>query len=132
MQNSKIEQFKSQKIFDIKKRTYAYGVLTINFIRDLPNDMASSIIARQLLRAATSIGANVAEGQSASSKKEFINFHNHALKSANETKFWLGMIKDSKVYSDYKVDVLLEEAKEIASILAAIIISSRNKRYKTF
>lgn len=127
-----MEQFKSQKIYDIKKRTYAYGVLSINFIRDFSSDVASIIISRQLLRAATSIGANVAEGQSASSKKEFINFHNHALKSANETKFWLGLIKDSKISSDYKVDILLEEAKEIAKVLAAIVISSRNKRYKTF
>lgn len=127
-----MEQVKSQKIYDIKKRTYAYGVLSINFIRDFSNDAASIIISRQLLRAATSIGANVAEGQSASSKKEFINFHNHALKSANETKFWLGLVKDSKISSDYKVDILLEEAKEIAKILAAIVISSRNKRYKAF
>jgi four helix bundle protein len=132
MQNSKLEQVKNKKIYDIKKRTYVYGVQTIMFIKNLAKDIASVIMAKQLLRAATSIGANIAEARASSSKKDFINFYNHALKSTNETKFWLGLIKDSSISTDSNLDILLNEAEEIAKILATIVLSAKNKRYKDF
>jgi four helix bundle protein len=131
MQNEKVEQVKSQKIYDIRKRTYVFAINIINFIREMPKDFSAQIIAKQLLRSATSIGANVVEGQAGSSKKDFINFHNHALKSANETKFWLGLARDSKMFSFTDADAYLAEVNELASILAAIVLSSKNNRYKT-
>ncbi|MBU2592490.1 four helix bundle protein [Patescibacteria group bacterium] len=59
-----------------------------------PKKRAAWIISDQLLRAGTSIGANIVEAQAASSRRDFTNFLNHALKSANETKFWLILSKD--------------------------------------
>jgi len=127
-----MEQVKNKKIYDIKKRTYVFAVNSVMFIRDLPKDTATRITAKQLLRCATSIGANVAEAQASSSKKDFINFYTHALKSANETKFWLSLIIDSRIVLGLDVERLLEEAKEIAKIVATIILSAKNIRYKDF
>ena len=125
-----MEQFKNKKIYDIKKRTYVFAVNSVLFIRDLSKDTATMIIAKQLLRCATSIGANIAEAQASSSKKDFINFYTYALKSANETKFWLSLIIDSRIALSSNVERFLEEVKEIAKIVATIILSAKNRRYK--
>ena len=73
---------------DLKKRAYIYALGVIRFIDVLDKkDFSVQTISRQLLRSATSIGANIIEAQAGSSKKDFTNFFNHALKSANESKF---------------------------------------------
>ena len=72
---------------EIKKRIYNWILKLIKFINSLPKNTSSQIIAKQLLRSGTSIGANYIEAQAASSKKDFINFIHHSLKSANESKF---------------------------------------------
>jgi four helix bundle protein len=61
----------------------------------LPKNTSSQIISKQLLRSGTSIGANYIEAQGSSSKKDFTNFFHHSLKSANESKFWLAIIRDT-------------------------------------
>ncbi|PWT91081.1 MAG: four helix bundle protein, partial [Acidobacteria bacterium] len=79
----------------------------------------------QLIRSATSIGANVVEGGSGSTKKDFINFFFVALKSANETKYWLCLIRDTVHVNQDTVEALLKEADEISKIIAAIILSAK-------
>ena len=59
---------------DSKTRTYQFTLRIIRFIDSLPSDMSTKIIARQLLRAATSIGANIVEAQASPSRKDFTNF----------------------------------------------------------
>jgi four helix bundle protein len=86
------------------------------------------VIARQLLQSGTSIGANVMEAQASSSKREFTNFLNHALKSANESKFWLALLRDSGKAERKPVDTLLTETKELANILAPSILTLKGKR----
>jgi len=101
----------------------------IKAIDDLnQKDLSVQVIARQLLRSGTSIGANVVEAQAASYKKEFANFLNHALKSANESKFWLALLRDSGKAEREVVDRLLSETKELANILGSSILTLRGKR----
>jgi len=114
---------------DIRKRAYVYALDIIKLLDQLPkNDFTSQIIARQLLRSATSIGSNLIEAQAASSKKDFLNYLHHSLKSANETKFWLGLLRDSKKASKESVDCLLTETKELANILGSSILTLKGKR----
>ena len=83
----------SQPKIELKKRAYVYALDVIKFIDGLnKNDFTVQIIVKQLLRSATSIGANIIEAQAGSTKKDFTNFFNYALKSANESKFWLGLL----------------------------------------
>jgi len=96
---------------DIKKRSYLFALRIIKLVESLPNNPASRIISDQLLRSATSIGANIIEAQAASSRRDFTNFLNHALKSANETKFWLGLLRDSRKGNKEAINPLLEDAK---------------------
>ena len=82
--------FKKQLII----RAFNFARNIIKLVDQFLNKRAAWVIADQLLRASTSIGANIIEAQAASSRKDFINFLNHFLKSANETKFWLALSKD--------------------------------------
>ena len=114
---------------DIKKRAYTYALDLIKAIDHLnQKDLSIQVMARQLLRSGTSVGANVIEAQAASSKREFTNFLNHALKSANESKFWLALLRDSGKAERKPVDTLLTETKELANILASSILTLKGKR----
>jgi len=90
VQNDKVK-FKNE----FKKRLYTFTLKLIEFIDKLPKDNVSRRLSDQLLRSGTSIIANYIEGQAASSKKDFTHYFNISLKSANETKLWLALLKDS-------------------------------------
>jgi len=68
------------------------------------------------------------EAKSASSKKDFINFYQIALKSANETKYWLCILRDGLKIKEDVVSPLLVEVEEIAKIIAASLLTMKNKR----
>ena len=123
MQNDK-SKFKNE----FKKRLYNFTLLLIEFLDRLPNDNISRRISDQLLRSGTSILSNYIEGQSASSKKDFTNFFNTSLKSANESKLWFALLRDSKRVRPEKVDWFLKELDEIASIFASSILKLKGKR----
>jgi four helix bundle protein len=76
----------------------------------------------------TSIGANLVEAKSASSKKDFIKYYEIALKSANESKYWLCLTRDAKMTNREKVEVMLAEAGEISSIIAASLLKLKGKK----
>ncbi|HEY6955391.1 MAG TPA: four helix bundle protein, partial [Flavisolibacter sp.] len=65
------------------------------------------------------------EGSSGSTKKDFINFFHIALKSANETKYWLCLIRETIEVDKNKLEVFLKEADELSKIIAAIILKAK-------
>ena len=79
------------------------------------------------MRSSTSIGANIVEAKGASSKKDFANFFSYALKSANESLYWLGLLRDAKGIRNPQLDYLLKETKELANILGASMITIKGK-----
>lgn len=113
---------------ELKFRAYSYALDVINFIDALDKkDFSIQIMSKQLLRSATSIGANIIEAQAGSSKKDFTNFFSYALKSANESKFWLGLLRDSKKSDKILTEKLLQETAELANILAVSILTLKGK-----
>ncbi len=117
------------KVYDVKRRTYLYAVDTIKFLDALPNDDVTRTLRRQLLRSATSVGANVTEAQSAGSKRDFANFYRYALKSANESTFWLQLLKDTRPAANGQLEALLTETHELSNILAASLLTMRGRRH---
>jgi len=120
-------QYSKAKI-ELRERCYHYSIRTIKFISALPEKRINWILSNQLLRSATSIGANVTEAKSASSKKDFIRYHEIALKSANETVYWLGLLKDALNINGSEIKYLLKETEELSKIIAASILTMKNKR----
>lgn len=112
----------------LKDRAYRYSIQMIEFLDTLPRDISGQIIVKQLLRSSTSIGANIIEAQASSSKKDFTNFFNHSLKSANESLYWLGLLRDAKKIKNSKLDYLFNETQELANILGSSILTLKGKR----
>ena len=126
MENEKLEMLEEpQKPYNIRHRCFHFAKEVVTFVSECKYDRIHFSIFDQLIRSATSIGANVVEGGSGSTKKDFINFFCIALKSANETKYWLCLIRDTISINRYKLDKLLGEVEEISKIIAAIILSAR-------
>lgn len=113
---------------EFNKRIYKYALDIVKFVGKLPKDTATQVLVKQLVRSGTSVSANIIEAQSASSKKDYINFYTHALKSANESKLWISLIRDTADKTNKEdAEILLKETIEIAKILGASIITMKNK-----
>jgi four helix bundle protein len=123
MQNDKVK-FKNE----FKRRLYDFTLRLIEFIDKLPNDNVSKRIGDQLLRSGTSIIANYIEGQAASSKKDFTNYFNISLKSANESKLWLALLRDSKRAKADEVSWFLNELDEVANIFGSSILTLKGRK----
>jgi four helix bundle protein len=113
---------------EFKGRLYNWALRLIKFIDKLPKDSVGDIMGRQLLRSGTSILANYIEANSASSKKDFINFFTHSLKSANESKVWLTLLRDVSKGESGELKWLLDELIEISNVLASSILTLKGKR----
>jgi four helix bundle protein len=119
----------NNKKTELKYRAYRFSLAVIEFVNTLPHQRVFWVIADQLLRAATSIGANIVEAQSASSKRDFVRFYEIALKSANETKYWLCLLRDAGILKETQaVEELLQEAIELSRILGSSLITLKGKR----
>lgn len=113
-------------IYDIKHRAYYLAKNIIEFIGLVKFDRIYFSMFDQLLRSASSISANLVEGIAGSSKNDFIKFYTIALKSANETKYWLCLIRDTIKEIDKKlIHDYLKETDEISKIIASIIIKTK-------
>ncbi|MGA2092125.1 MAG: four helix bundle protein [Sedimentisphaerales bacterium] len=113
---------------DFKKRLYGFTLKLITLLDKLPGDNVSKRIGDQLLRSGTSIIGNYIEGQAASSRKDFINFFNTSLKSANESKLWLVLLRDSGRIKPDEVAWFLNELNEIANIFASSILTLKGRK----
>lgn len=124
-----MQNYNSKFKSDLKTRCYKFSLTVITFIDLLPNKRAAWIIADQLLRSSMSIGANLIEGSAASSRLEYKKFYEIALKSANETKYWLCLLRDSELGNKEKVETMLQEVTELANMLAAGVIKLKQKNF---
>lgn len=130
MENVKREE-SNQKFNDFfQQKIYVFTLDLVKFLDGLSNESLTRTIKNQVLRCGTSIGANQMEAQSASSRKDFANFYHYSLKSANETKFWLNLLKDSGRSNAAKVKPLLESLDEISKILGSALIKLKEKKDK--
>lgn len=114
-----------------KLRLYRYTLILLKFLVKLPNDPVIREIKSQLTRSGTSIAANYFEALAASSKKDYQNYFSISLKSTNESKFWLAILRDSKLLPPNMVkdnEFLLAELKEIGNIFGASILTMKGRR----
>jgi len=114
--------------FDLEERTAKFGEEVLIFCKKIEKDIYTTPLVSQLIRSATSIGANYCEADEAESKKDFRHKISISKKEARETRHWLRMI--AKICPEFKKElrILWQEAKELSLIFNAIINSSKSKK----
>ena len=83
----------------VATKSYAFALRIIKLYKFLISEKKEFVLSKQVLRSGTSVGALIKEAEHAQSKKDFINKMNIALKEANETEYWLMLLKDSEYIS---------------------------------
>jgi four helix bundle protein len=110
----------------VRDKSYQFALKIIELVKKFPQRNEGYVIGRQLLRAGTSIGANIEEAIAAFSKQDFTFKMSIALKEARETHYWLRLINDSKIIPE-DISILKDEAYELIKILTSIVKNSQGK-----
>jgi len=113
------------KPFDLEERTALFGEDVIKFIKSIGQTPINHSILSQLIRSATSIGANYCEADGAESKKDFQHKIGICKKESKETKHWLRMLSTTNPEIKEECQELREEAQELTLIFSTIINNSR-------
>lgn len=110
----------------LKEKSYSFAVRIVKLCSYLNKEKKEFILSKQLLRAGTSIGALIRESEFAYSKVDFIHKLNIALKEANETDYWLMLLKDTEYINKTMYNSLEPDIKELIKILVSSIKTSKN------
>jgi four helix bundle protein len=108
----------------IAKKSYSFALEIIKLTKLLPKTYENIVLIKQIIRSATSIGANIEEALGSNSKKEFIHCMNISKKEARETIYWLRLISDVNLEFKIKTEILIKENDEIIRILTKIVKTS--------
>jgi four helix bundle protein len=111
----------------IKEKSYAFALQIIALSREL-SARNEFVLAKQVLKSGTSIGANVAEASAGQSKADFIAKMSIASKEARETEYWLSLLRDSTLITSQLADPLLAEAQEIRKMLTSIVKTAQENQ----
>ncbi len=109
----------------IVDKSYAFSLRIVKLFKHLQYNNGNYILLKQILRCGTSIGANVKESVNAQSRPDFISKLSIALKEADETEYWLHLLRDAEYITEEQADSILSDCVEIIKLLTAIIKSSK-------
>jgi len=116
----------------LRNKSYLFALRIIKLYKFLKNEKKEYVLSKQVLRSGTSVGALVREAEYAQSKKDFINKLSISLKEANETDYWLSLLKDSEYISKEMHESIKPNITELIKMLTASINttkeSARSKR----
>ena len=110
----------------IVDKSYNFALNIIKLYKYLAFEKKEYILSKQLLRCGTSVGANVEEGQSAISKKDFASKNSIALKESRESHYWLRLLRDSD-YLPSNFLFLIKDAEELKRILSSIVKTTQER-----
>ncbi len=117
---------------DICERTFEFAVQAVSLCKKLDERPGvARTLSRQLLRSATSIGANVEEAQGGQSKADFISKYAIARKEARETHYWLRLLAATSIIEQEEVSDLVQECNELIAILTTIIKNAQANRERS-
>jgi four helix bundle protein len=114
----------------LKKRTFDFALSSLRTIEKLDKCVANEVMGKQLVRSATSAGANYRAACKAKSSPDFINKLKIVEEESDESVYWLELIKAYNNISESPYDLLLKEAKELEKIFAASAITAKKNNVK--
>lgn len=113
---------------EFKKRLYNFVLRLLKFVSGLSVNPVTKVLIDQLVRSGTSILGNYIEAHASSSRRDYTNFFHHSLKSANESKVWLALLRDTNNGDKKEIEWLINELQEISKIFASSIITLKGKK----
>jgi len=113
---------------EMKERTKRFALSVLKFAESVPGTMEGVILAKQLIRSGTSVGANYRAACRARSKAEFASKLQIAQEEADESAYWIELLNESGIASGNQWEVLQKESNELTAILTASLITTRGLR----
>lgn len=110
-------------VFD---KSYDFSLSIIQLYKGIISEQKEFVLSKQVLRSGTAIGALLKEAEHAQSRADFLHKNNIALKEANETVYWLMLLKDSEYISIAEFDRVFPRAEELLKILISIVKTTKN------
>ena len=109
----------------VESKSYTFALRCIDLYKFMTTVKKEFILSKQVLRSGTAIGALIKEAAHAQSKSDFLNKMNIALKEANETEYWLMLLKDSQYLSEKEFDSIHENCDELIRLLVSIVKTTK-------
>ena len=106
-------------------KSYTFALRIIKLYKYLVTEKKEYVLSKQLLRSGTAIGALIKEGEHAQSKADFLNKMNIALKEANETEYWIELLRDSEYLSTTESLSILDDTAELIRLLISIVKTTK-------
>ncbi len=110
----------------LKEKSYAFALRIVKLYKHLVYEKKEFVLSKQVLRSGTSIGANIAEGNQAQSKADFVHKLSIAHKEAFETEYWLCLLRDGEFITEKQAESLILDCQELQKILTTSIKTSKN------
>jgi four helix bundle protein len=130
IENGELKIMMAKKENIVMNKSYAFALRIIKLYKHLITEQKEYVLSKQVLRSGTAIGALVKEAEHAQSKADFINKMNIALKEANETEYWLMLLKDSDYLDEKSFASIHLNSSEMIKLLASIVKTSKQNNGK--
>ncbi|MDD5289854.1 MAG: four helix bundle protein [Patescibacteria group bacterium] len=114
----------------LKDKTYKFAIRSINLYKYLCDKKREFVMSKQVLRSGTSMGALVREAEFAQSKADFINKMSVALKEANETRYWIDLLKETNYINLEMYESIKADCEEILKLLVSTVKTAKNNLNK--
>lgn len=114
----------------VQEKSFSLAVLVVGCCRYLQDSQREYILSKQLMRSGTAIGAMIREARHAESKADFVHKLSIAQKEANETLYWLELLKESKLLDEARYSHLHSFTREVLKLLTAIILTTKKNLKK--
>lgn len=129
IENGKLKMMEKKENI-VMNKSYVFALRIIKLYKHLLAEQKEYVLSKQILRSGTAIGALVKEAEHAQSKADFINKMNIALKEANETEYWLMLLKDSDYLDERSFQSIHSDSSELIKLLASIVKTSKQNNGK--
>lgn len=111
----------------LRAKSYQFAIIIVKETQVLVAERKEYVLSKQLLKSGTAIGALIREAQFAQSKKNFVNKMNIALKEANESVYWLDLLKDTGYIEIKSHKKLVSDCKELVAMLVSSIKTTKSR-----
>lgn len=130
--NNKVQEMDNIRRENIlRDKSYSFAIRIVKLVQYLNSNKKEYILTKQLLRSGTAIGALIREGEFGQSKPDFINKMSIALKEANETEYWLSILRDTNYLSEVEFNSINPECIELIRLLISTIKTSKKTLQKS-